>query len=196
MRKPTAVLSDFWRDDRGMGTIELVLALPIFIVVYVGATYYADLSMMQNKVSRAAFAMANTASMDSSITDDDMAAILTAARAMVAPVAQTTSLVLSSVRDNGGTFQVLWSDTLGGSAHAQNSSYTFPSDAQASFGSVTEKDVLVGEVRVTYTSGLAAIWNSLPFMPYDLPATSTLTDTVFALPLSTSGVSTARVPNP
>ncbi|MFG1270766.1 TadE/TadG family type IV pilus assembly protein [Xanthobacter sp. DSM 14520] len=183
-------------DTRGLATIEFAMILPVLLAAFLSTLYFSDLLMARNKVTKAAFAVAEASAMDTSITDTDMAAILAAGRALLSPFDADASIVLTSVGPDGsGGHVVRWSDALGTSANGEGAPFTFRSNVNASFGSVTNKPVQFANVVVNYSSPLAAIWNSIPFMVYQLPVTTTVQDEAYALPLGTAGKEwTERVP--
>lgn len=184
-------------DTRGLGLVEFALVLPLMLFVYVMAVGFSDIMMVRNRVVNAAYAVAYTSAMDSSITNAEAAAILAAGRALLSPVEASSSIILSSVGPNGAKngYVVRWSDGLGASGLAVGSAFVFPSGAAGSFGAVSNKPVQVALVTVNYTSTLASIWNSLPWKPFDVPVVNTMSEQAYALPLASGGAEwTARVP--
>lgn len=171
------------RNDRGSATIQFLLFLPLFVAITGAVAYYTDAVMIRNKATAASDALSMAASMDTSITNAEAAAILAAGRAILQPIDANSSLVLSAVEFNGGSFKVKWSDTLGGTALKPGAAFAFPSGAASSFGTVTDKTVLVATVTVKVTSGLVGFLSKTPLASLVLPANLTFTQTSFALPL-------------
>ncbi|WP_322994267.1 TadE/TadG family type IV pilus assembly protein [Castellaniella sp.] len=169
--------------DSGSATVQFILVLPLFMAIIGTVAYFTDAVMIRNKAAAATDAVSTAASMDTSITNAEAAAILAAGRAILQPIDANSTLVLSAVESSGGSFKVKWSDTLGGTALKPGAAFAFPSGAASSFGSETNKTVLVATVTVNVTSGLVGFLSKMPLASLVLPANLTFTQTSFALPL-------------
>lgn len=170
--------------DRAVAMVEFAFAVPFLVITHIGGAYFADMNMANNKVSRAAQALVRAAAEDDVITTAEVTALLNGAQAMLDPMRATSSLVLTSVRGElSSKWEVRWSDALGTSALTPSTLYALDAGAQAGFtGTPPYRNILIADVRVNYSGGLARMWNSLAWMPFSVNATSVLSDRAYALP--------------
>lgn len=180
-------LREFCSDERGIGTVEFALMLPVLMLVFVGGNFLAETVMVQNKVARAANALARLASMDATIDDDRWNSYRALTATMLEPLEGTPTVVLSSVGDAGDGLQVRWSASSG-AALVRGAPFAFPAGAAAYASS--DKNVLVAKVTLPHSSLLARIWNALPWAPFTFTQDQTYSDVAYALPLQKSGAGT------
>lgn len=180
-------LRQFSSDERGVGTVEFALMLPVLVLVFVGSNFLAETVIVQNKVARAANALARLASMDATIDDDRWNSYRAMTATMLEPLDGTPTVVLSSVGNAGDGLQVRWSAS-NGAALVRGAPFAFPAGAAAYASS--DKNVLVAKVTLPHSSLLARIWNALPWAPFTFTQDQTYSDVAYALPLKKSGAGT------
>ena len=174
-------------DERGVGTVEFALMLPVLVLVFVGGNFLAETVIVQNKVARAANALARLASIDTTIDDARWNSYRAMTATMLEPMDGTPTVVLSSVGNAGDSLQVRWSASTG-TALVRGAPFAFPAGATA-YAS-TDKNVLVAKVTLPHSSLLARIWNALPWAPFTFTQDQTYSDLAYALPLTKSGAGT------
>ncbi|WP_234053760.1 MULTISPECIES: TadE/TadG family type IV pilus assembly protein [unclassified Xanthobacter] len=179
-----------WRDTRGGAALEAALTLPIMLGLIVLTTYFADTMLIRNRVSQAAWAVAQAVSFDTDVSNAEMKAILIAGRAMMQPYDNYTSMRVSIIKPEAAknTYSVQYSDILGNagglSALMTGSSFTFPDSVAAqSFGRVTNKPIIVATTQVKYPDSLGAALNSVMGKTM-ATTTKTMSDTSYALPVA------------
>ncbi len=177
-------LKQLCSDDRGVGTVEFALMLPILMLVFVGSNYLAETVIVQNKVARAANSLARLASMDTTIDDAQWNTYQAMTMTMLEPIEGAATVALSSVGDSGEGLQVRWSDSTS-AALVRGAPFAFPAGATAYASS--DKNTLVAKVTLSHRSLLARIWNALPWAPVTFTEDQTYSDVAYALPLGNSG---------
>lgn len=180
-------LKQLCSDDRGVGTVEFALMLPILMLVFVGSNFLAETVIVQNKVARAANSLARLASMDTTIDDAQWNTYQAMTMTMLEPIEGAATVALSSVGDSGEGLQVRWSDSTS-AALVRGAPFAFPAGAAAYASS--DKNTLVAQVTLSHRSLLARIWNALPWAPVTFTEDQTYSDVAYALPLGNSGEAT------
>lgn len=183
--RPSQRLREILRQDNGVALIEFMLILPIFMMIFLAMAYFTDIIIVRNKVSSAADGVASLSVMYSNIKNDDMAAIMKAGEALLAPMDTNASILLVSVgpnEDKSG-HKVLWSEGHNISAPAIGSPYTFPSSAGVSLSSEMDKSIHVVTVSTQNGSFIGEIINNTPLSSFDVPASISYQETSYALPL-------------
>lgn len=181
------------RDERGVATVEFALILPILVLIFVGANYLAEATIVQNKVTRAADALARLASMEQNITDAEIVLFRNVTLTLLEPLPGQATLTLTSVGDTGSGLKVRWSDKWGGSngvALVPGSAYTFPAGAGAFQTVNAGKNTLVASVSLAHTSFVARLWNALPWAPSSFAEEHVYTDLAYSVPLTYLGSGT------
>ena len=176
-------------DDKGAVTVEFALIMPVLILIFVGSSYLAETTMVQNKVTRAANALARIAAMDSDISDTEFLSYSAAVISLLEPLPGSATTTLTSVGDTGSGVRVRWSDSTG-TPLAINATYSFPSGAGA-FGTVNTKNTLIAEVSIPHNSVIGRIWNALPWAPFTYAEEHVYKDVAYAVPLTYLGSGTA-----
>jgi len=120
--------SAFRRDQKGMGAVEFAMLLPFMVALYFAAVETSQAVAIQRKVTLTARAVADLASQTTSINNNDMTNMLTAASAVVAPFAAAElKVTVSAVNiDANGVAKVAWSDSLNGTKRAIGSTVSLP----------------------------------------------------------------------
>jgi Flp pilus assembly protein TadG len=121
-------LASLRRDQRGVSAIEFAMVLPLMVTLYFGAVEISQGVAIHRKVTLTARTVADLASQVTSINNNDMTNLLSAASAVVAPfpVGQLKVTVTAVDIDNNGGAKVAWSDTLNGQKRAVDSTVTVP----------------------------------------------------------------------
>jgi Flp pilus assembly protein TadG len=166
---PLSRLRDFARAQGGVAAIEFAAVLPFMLTAYLGGVEYGDGVAINRKVAITTHAVADLASRTPTIKNADMAAILGASSAVIAPYdpGQLAVTVSQVAVDSKGNATISWSDTLNGTARAVNSPITLPGGL-ATPGSF----YILGEVKYNYT----------PTLGYVLTGTLTFSNQIFMSP--------------
>lgn len=157
------------QDQRGVTAVEFAVLLPFMLTLYLGGVEVSQGVAMDRKVTMTVRAVADLAAQTTSINDTDMANILNAASAVVAPysAAQLQVKVSSVSVDAQGRATVVWSDALHTSARAAGQVVTLPAALN-----VNSTTVIWGEVSYAYT----------PTIGYVLTGTLNLSDQIYMRP--------------
>ncbi len=164
-----AYLRRFARDRKGVSAVEFAIILPFMLTLYLGSVELGDGLAIQFKTTVAARTVTDLASQYVSIDNANMTSILGAASTVVTPYSATNMVVtLSEITvQSNGSGQVIWSDSLNGTARSVGSTVTMPTNLQTS--GIT---LLYGEVTYPYTpamgyvvTGTINIFQSIYFYP-------------------------------
>jgi Flp pilus assembly protein TadG len=162
-------LRDFARGQGGMAAVEFAVLLPFILTAYLGGVEIGDGVAIDRKVAITTRAVADLASRSPKITNSDMASILGASSAIIAPYAPGPLAVTVSgiVVDPKGNATIDWSDTLNGTAHAVGTAVTLP-------GTLNSPNAYYvwGEVKYAYQ----------PIIGYTMTGTWNLTNQIFMSP--------------
>ncbi len=169
----------FGRDERGISAVEFALLLPLMVTLYLGTVEVSQGVGIDRKVTVTARTVADLASQVKTITNAEMASLLSASAAVIAPYDKNQlKVTVSQVQiDANGTAKVKWSDTLGGTARAVDSIVTLPSALN-----IANTHLIWGEVAYTYK----------PTIGYVVSGTLNLSDQIFMAPRLSSDVK--RIP--
>jgi Flp pilus assembly protein TadG len=116
------------RDRRGVSAVEFAILAPVMLTLFLGSVEATQGIAADRKVEVTAHTLADLATQYTDITDLDMANILAAGQAILAPY-PTVGLqeVVSEIAiNNQGTGTVVWSDTLGGKALTAGTTVAIP----------------------------------------------------------------------
>jgi Flp pilus assembly protein TadG len=136
------------RDQRGVSAVEFAMLLPLMVTLYLGSVEVSQGVAINRKVTLTARTVADLASQVASVSNTDMTNLLNAAKAVIAPYPDGPIKVTVTAVSIGadGVAKVAWSDTLGGTARAVNSTVSLPTALN-----VPNSQVIWGEVYYTYT---------------------------------------------
>ncbi len=168
-------------DSRGVSTVEFALIFPLMLMIYVGLLHAADISMVRNKVARAAEGLATTAAATPTMSDPRLAALMAATLAVLDPIEGEPQIVLSGIAASDTGPVVAWSGAANGSALPAAAPFQFAPDAPAAFDGGT---ILVADISLPYTSRFARFWNALAFVPGLLTVDTVLHARVYAFPVA------------
>jgi Flp pilus assembly protein TadG len=168
-------IGDFAGDRRGVSAVEFALLLPMMMTLYLGSVEASQGIAANRKVTLATHALADLASQYTDVTNADMANVLAAGPAILAPYPTATLReVVSEISINAqGVATVVWSDTLNGSALTAGEAVTVPSSL-----AVPNSYLVLSQVQYTYN----------PTYGYVLTGTITLHDQIFMRPRQSSSI--------
>jgi Flp pilus assembly protein TadG len=168
-------LRDFARRQDGMAAVEFAAILPFMLTAYLGGVEIGDGVAINRKVAITTRAVADLASRYSTIKNADMATILSASSAVIAPyTASQLAVTVSQISvDSHGNATYTWSDTQGGSAHAVGSPAILPGTL-----ATPNSYYIEGEVKYNYT----------PTLGYVMTGTVTLSNQIYMSPRDSTSV--------
>ena len=119
----------FIGDCRGIAAVEFVMLLPVMMTLYLGTVEVSQGVAADRKVELTAHTLADLSTQYTDITDADIANILNAGSAIIAPYAAANlkEVVSEIAIDAHGNGTVVWSDTLNGTALTVGQTVTVPS---------------------------------------------------------------------
>jgi Flp pilus assembly protein TadG len=114
------LLSRLHRDRRGVAMLELALALPLLLVLFIGGYDVVRLLVLNQKLDRLARAMADLATQGRSISTADLQQIYEVTDSVMWPFnfASSGRIVISGLKANGSNVKVTWQATGAGSFSA------------------------------------------------------------------------------
>jgi Flp pilus assembly protein TadG len=159
----------FARDKRGVSAVEFAMLLPLMITLYLGSVEVSQGIGIDRKVTLTTRTVADLASQVSSINNADMANMLNASAAVIAPYdTSKLKVTVSAVTiDSSGVAKVAWSDTLNGTKRAVGSTVTLPAALN-----VANTTLIWSEVAYSYT----------PTIGYVITGTLNLADQIYMRP--------------
>jgi Flp pilus assembly protein TadG len=168
-------LRDFAHAQRGIAAVEFAMLLPFMLTVYLGGIEAGTGFAIDRKVAITTRAVADLASRYTKIKNADMAGILNATSAIVAPYAPgPLAVTVSQVTvDAQGNATVTWSDTLNGTARAVGSPVTLPGTL-----AIAGASYVWGEVKYDYT----------PTLGYVMTGTWSLSKQIFMSPRESASI--------
>ncbi len=107
------------RDRRGTALIEFAIALPVLLILFVGAYQLSDAIACKRKVTIMTRAVGDITSQNRSISTADLDALLAASTSIVAPYAADKArlrVTQITIESSGQVFQVNWSRGYNASA--------------------------------------------------------------------------------
>jgi Flp pilus assembly protein TadG len=172
-------LRAFADGQGGMAAVEFAVLLPFMLTAYLGGIEIGDGVAIDRKVAITTHSVADLASRFPTIKNTDMAGILGASSAVIAPYASgpLTVTVSGVTVDPQGNATIDWSDTLNGTARVKGAAVTLPGTL-----ATTGKYYVWGEVTYAYT----------PTLGYAMTGTWNLTNRIFMSPRESPTIS--RVP--
>lgn len=98
------------RSSRALGAVEFALTAPFLILMYVGSYQLMDAISAYRKVTITARSLADLATQNETTTQDDMQAILNAARQVMTPYSTAdASLAIAQIAiDHDGNASLIW----------------------------------------------------------------------------------------
>ena len=168
-------LAGFAADRRGISAVEFSIMAPLMLTLCLGSFEATQGIALSRKVTLTTHTLADLASQYTDITNADMANILAAGAAIVAPYPNAgMSEVVSEIAINAqGVATVVWSDTLNGTALTVGASVSVPSSL-----AVPNTYLVLAQVQYSYN----------PTYGYVMTGTLTLHDQIFMQPRQSSSI--------
>jgi Flp pilus assembly protein TadG len=149
-------LSGYSRDNSGVSAVEFALIAPVMIAIYFAATEISFVMIVDRKVSHTASVVGDLVAQDTDITNAEMNEILQAGRVIFEPYdGMAARIRVTSIRDNGGNPEVVWSDARNTTIRAPGSTVVVPAGVLPAGGSV-----IMTEVSFDYDSALGNFLDS------------------------------------
>jgi Flp pilus assembly protein TadG len=164
------------RDERGIAAVEFAMLLPFMLTLYIGAVEVSQMVAADRKVTLAARTVADLAAQATTINATDMANILKAATAVMAPFPDAkVKVVLSQVKiDADGKATIAWSQHYHSAAHAVNQTVAVPTALK-----VPNTFLIWGEAEFEY---VPIIGGAPTDLFYKLTGNKTLKDNIYMRP--------------
>jgi len=181
-------------DDRGVAATEFAIVVPFMLVLYVGGVELGNGLATNVKVTATAHSVADMISQNTQVTSSQMAGILQASTAIMAPYAVTdtngNSLITITVSevstDSSGKATVQWSkSTSSTGARPVGQTMTLSSYTAGSSPNNANISLILSAVSYAYT----------PNLVYTISGTVTLSDSYYLFPrCSTNGPANSSFP--
>jgi len=145
-------IARFRRDSRGVSAVEFAFVFPVMVVLFLGGTAMTQWVVLKRKTTLVTRTVGDLVSQYTQIVNTDMAAIMSAATAVIQPYdSGPLNVIVSSVAiDAAGNATVAWSDASPNTtAHTVNTPVTLPTG----IGGVANANTTViwAEGAYTYT---------------------------------------------
>ena len=165
-------------DQNGVSAVEFAMLLPLMLTLYFGGVEISQAVGADRKVTLVARTTADLVAQAASLSVSDMTNVMNAGKAVVVPY-DTSKLwiTLTNVTiDSNGKATVCWSQTLNGTAKANNTDVSSKIPASLKVASTT---LIWAEVGYAYR----------PTIGYVVTGTLNLSDQIFMRPRLTTSVS-------
>jgi Flp pilus assembly protein TadG len=166
------------RDQRGVSAVEFAMLLPLMIALYLGTVEISQAVGIDRKVTLTTRTVADLASRVKTINNAEMASLLGASAAVIAPyLKEPLTVTVSRVDiDANGTAKIVWSDRLNGtSPHKKDDIVTVPAALKTAN---TATSLIWGEVSYAYK----------PAIGYVVTGTLNLSDQIYMAPRLSANV--------
>jgi Flp pilus assembly protein TadG len=145
-------IARFRRDSRGVSAVEFAFVFPVMVVLFLGGTAMTQGVVLKRKTTLVTRTVGDLVSQYTQIVNTDMAAIMSAATAVIQPYdSGPLNVIVSSVAiDAAGNATIAWSDASSNTtAHTVNTPVTLPTG----IGGVANANTTViwAEGAYTYT---------------------------------------------
>jgi Flp pilus assembly protein TadG len=121
-------LRRFLRDKRGVSAVEFAMLLPLMVTLYLGGAEVSQAIAVDRKVTLTARTLADLVAQTTSVNSTDIANILAATTAVVAPFddSKLKVTVSSVIVDAQLVAKIKWSDNKNGTVRAPGTVVTVP----------------------------------------------------------------------
>ncbi|MGE0521778.1 MAG: TadE/TadG family type IV pilus assembly protein [Variibacter sp.] len=162
-------LTAFAAESRGAAAIEFAMLLPLMITLYLGCVEFSQAISIDRKISLTSRVLSDLVAQTTSVSDDDMTNIKSAATAVTAPYSTANlTLKISSVKiDANKNATVAWGDALNTTARQKGDSVTIPAG------------LLVANTTLIWAE---ATYNYTPTIGYVITGTLPLQDQIYMRP--------------
>lgn len=139
-------------DVRGVSAIEFAFAMPVLILLYVGAFQFCDAISAYRKVTIATRTVADLTSQYTSITNTELDTILALSAQVMAPysVDPATATISQVSIDKDGNSKIAWSRSKNGTAHKVGDPFALDDTIKQ-----PNTSLIVGEFSYEYTPSFA-----------------------------------------
>lgn len=145
-------LRAFWRDRRGVSTVEFALTLPVLLLIFLGMIEFGEVFTVERRIAVVANTAADLVARVKTTSDDELNDIAEAAEQIVRPypTGPLEITIISVETDENNIASVGWTWSNGASAcddDGAGAPYTLPDQA------LTEPNtsIIVAEVRYRFT---------------------------------------------
>lgn len=138
--------SAFWRDRRGVSTLEFAITLPVLVLIFLGMIEFGEVFTVDRRLTIVANSAADLVARTRTISDSDLSDIAGAVDEIVRPYPPAPlGLVVSSiVTDEDNNASVAWSWSDGATARTAGAAFTLPE------AGLTEPNTSIIVAEVTY----------------------------------------------
>jgi Flp pilus assembly protein TadG len=146
-------IARFRRDRRGVSAVEFAFVFPVMVVLFLGGTAMTQGVVLKRKTTLVTRSVGDLVSQYTQIVNTDMAAIMSAATAVIQPYdSGPLNVIVSSVKiDAAGNATIAWSDASANTtAHTVNTPVTLPTG----IGGVANANTTVIWAEGNYTYSL------------------------------------------
>lgn len=173
VRKLKRLHRRFVASTRAVAAIEFAMIMPILMVLFLGAFDGGRAIAIYMKVRSATYALDAITNQYTTLQASDMSGIMSAITQMMAPYSSAPAVIkISQVKISASKAATIsWSVAQGGSARAQGSSISIPSNL-----AIASTYLIFAEVSYTYT----------PLYGYFTAGALALADNLYATPRSTT----------
>lgn len=154
-RSQAARQGDLRQDVRGSVIVEFAVAVPILLLLLLGGVELGRFVLLNQKLNRTAMTVTDLVARVQTVDTAELDSIFAAAKVSMSPFefGEHGAIVISSVKENSGSPQVVWQRSGGGTLSvtsgvgAQGGNATISNNAL-----VTETNgIIVGEAFYNYT---------------------------------------------
>jgi len=136
----------FWRDRRGVSTVEFAITLPVLLLIFVGMIEFGEVFTAERRINIVANSTADLVARTKTTSDAELNDIAAAVGEIVRPFpTDSLGLVVSSIvtdADNNATVAWSWAD--GATARTAGATFALPDAA------LTEPNTSIIVAEVTY----------------------------------------------
>ena len=139
-------LKAFWRDRRGVSTLEFALTLPVLLLIFLGMIEFGEVFTVDRRITIVANTTADLVARVKTVSNDELDDIGEAVDEIVRPYATNALgiVVTSVVTDENNNASVAWSWSDGATARTPGSAFTLPE------ATLTEPETSIIVAEVTY----------------------------------------------
>lgn len=161
-------LRNFGRNKKGVSAVEFALILPVFALLYFASIEVSFLMLVDRKVTHTASALGDLVARGTTVTKAELSDIFKASSALFQPYdGSKARMRVTSIKQENGKVEVVWSEAQNMSAYAKGASVTVPNGLLKN-----GESVVMSEVSYDYKSTLG----------YFLPSAKTLDETFYLRP--------------
>lgn len=163
MRKP---FLSFVRDQRGVAALEMAIALPFLLTMFLGVIEIANFVLASERADKMAYSIADLVTQNKAVTINDLNTIMDASAQIMQPFpfGSRGHVIITSVYKNPGQEpEVTWQYEGGGTLKDQHSNFGstgFTSPLPTGFTMNDKDTVIIAEVFYQYPAFITDMLNS------------------------------------